>query len=71
MQISEMLEHLERAQREVQLVEEQLDDRAHACTTCGCKVRENFTQYQVREQLGAVRTKLRRLTGSLTAALAR
>lgn len=67
MPISEMLEHLERAQREVEIVEGQLNDRAHACATCGCKVRENYTQYLMREQLAAARNKLKRLAGSLAA----
>ena len=65
MQFREMIERLERAQREVKLVEEQLNDRAHPCATCGCKIREDYTQYLVREQLAAVHLKLKRLAGSL------
>ena len=67
MPISEMLEHLERAQHEVKIVEEQLNDQAHQCVTCGCKVREDYTQYLMREQLAAVRNKLKRFVGSLAA----
>jgi len=60
-----MLEHLGRAQAEIQLVEEQLNDNAHACETCGLYVREDFTQHQIREQLRATRNKLIRFAGSL------
>lgn len=65
MSISEMCACLERAMAEVQVVEAQLNDRAHSCTTCGLTIREDFSQYQMREGLTAVRNKLQRFVGSL------
>ena len=67
MPVSEMLAHLERAQVEIRAVEEQLNENAHACETCGLLVREDFTQHQMREQLRATRNKLIRFAGSLRA----
>lgn len=71
MQITEMLEHLDRAQAEIQLVEEQLNDKAHACEACGLCVREDFAQHQLRTQLHAARIKLKRFVGALLAARSR
>jgi hypothetical protein len=67
MHVAEMLEHLERAQDEVKLVEDELNDTAQPCAHCGLTVREDFTQHQMRIQLEAVRTKLKRFCGSLRA----
>lgn len=67
MQLPEMLVRLERAQADIRFVEEQLNDNAHACATCGLFVREDFTQHQMREQLRATRNKLNRFAGSLVA----
>jgi hypothetical protein len=69
MQLTEMLVRLERAQADIRFVEEQLNDNAHWCTTCGCKVREDFTQHQMREQLRATRNKINRFVGSLATRL--
>ena len=60
-----MIEHLQLAQDEIRLVEEQLNSNAHACAACGLTVREDFTQHQMREQLEACRRKLERFSGSL------
>lgn len=65
MPVAEMLEHLQRAQDEVKLVEDQLNDTAHPCATCGLTVREDFTQHQMKIQLEALRNKLKRFRGSL------
>ena len=65
MPVKEMLEHLNRAISEIQLVEEELNDAAHACVACGLTVREDFTEHQMRSQLAATRMKLGRFAGSL------
>jgi hypothetical protein len=65
MPVKEMLEHLDRAMSEIQLVEESLNDAAHACVACGLVVREDFTEHQMRSQLAATRLKLGRFAGSL------
>jgi predicted PP-loop superfamily ATPase len=67
MPVAEMLEHLQRAQDEVKLVEDQLNGTAHPCATCGLTVREDFTQHQMKIQLEALRNKLKRFRGSLYA----
>lgn len=67
MPVAEMLEHLQRAQDEVKLVEDQLNGAAHPCAHCGLTVREDFTQHQLKIQLEAVRNKLKRFRGSLYA----
>jgi len=67
MSTEEMKEHLSRAEAEILLVEERLNDHAHTCPACGLDVRENFPEYITRQQLGATRTKLRRFIGALAA----
>jgi hypothetical protein len=69
MTIEEMQEHLARAEAEVKFVEDQLNDAARACASCGLTVREDFAQHQMKAQLEAMRGRLRRFSGSLAARL--
>jgi len=69
MTTKEMQNHLARAETEVKLVEDQLNDAAHACTSCGLTIREDFSQHQMKTQLQAMRERLRRFSGSLAARL--
>lgn len=65
----EMATCLERLASELENVEVQLNDTAHACPTCGLTVREDFGEHKDREILAALKQRLKRIAGSFRARL--
>jgi hypothetical protein len=65
MTIKEMIEHLERAAAEIEAVEVTLDDSGHECPACRLMIRHNYADHRNREFLNGLRSRLKRVTGSL------
>ena len=56
----DIIDRLERAESEILIAENQLNDSAHKCEHCGLTIRHDFTETQMKESLRGIRTKLNR-----------
>jgi hypothetical protein len=65
MTTKEMIDRLAKAAAEIEAVEAVLDDSGHECPACRLTIRHNYSDHRNKEVLAGLRSKLKRITGSL------
>jgi len=65
MTTKEMIERLAKAAAEIEAVEAFMDDSGHECPACRLMIRHNYSDHRNKEVLVGLRSKLKRITGSL------